>query len=74
MKRNWDLEELVEHWTLLPQELELLAYKTEANRYGFALLLKFFQYYGSFPQQKLEISPQVIEYCTVTNYLSSVTD
>jgi hypothetical protein len=27
VKRNWDTEELIENWTLLPQELELVKNK-----------------------------------------------
>ncbi|EHJ09661.1 DUF4158 domain-containing protein, partial [Crocosphaera watsonii] len=55
MKRNWQPEELIEHWTLLPQELALLNQKKDANRLGFALLLKFYQYEGQFPANKAEI-------------------
>ena len=43
MKRHWGIDELVEHWTLLPRETELLTNKTGATRLGFAVLLKFFQ-------------------------------
>jgi hypothetical protein len=42
-KPNWDIEELIENWTLLPQELELLENKVGGNKIGFALLLKHFQ-------------------------------
>ncbi|WP_277883929.1 hypothetical protein [Nostoc sp. FACHB-888] len=36
-KRNWEPEELVEYWTLLPKELELLAHKNPQNRLIFGL-------------------------------------
>lgn len=62
MKRNWQPEELVEHWTLLPTELTLLTPKKAANRLGLAILLKFYQYEGKFPNQKHEISHQVVSY------------
>ena len=42
MKRRWETEELVEHWTLLPNELKLLGNKTGPTRLGFAVLLKAF--------------------------------
>ncbi len=42
MKRTWDIEELIEHFTLVPPELELLGNRTGATRLGFALLLKCF--------------------------------
>lgn len=62
MKRNWQPEELVEHWTLLNDDLALLANKTEQNRLGFALLLKFFQLEARFPQQSQEIPLVVVDY------------
>ena len=52
MKRNWQPEELIDHWTLLPSELALLTKKTATNRLGIALLLKYFQYEGHFPTSK----------------------
>ena len=55
MKRHWEPNDLIEHWTLLPAELELLANKTGATRLGFALLLKYFQLEGRFPHSKHDI-------------------
>ncbi len=43
MKRHWTMDELVDHWTLLPSDVALLANKTGATRLGFAVLLKYFQ-------------------------------
>ena len=62
MKRNWQPEELIEHWTILPSELELLTKKTATNRLGIALLLKYFQYVGRFPTSRTEIPDDVISY------------
>ncbi len=62
MKRTWDIEELIEHFTLVPPELELLGNKTGATRLGFALLLKCFQLEGRFPTAKHEIPRSVIDY------------
>ena len=62
MKRNWQPEELIEHWTILPIELELLNKKTATNRLGIALLLKYFQDQGCFPTSKTEIPNDVISY------------
>ena len=55
MKRSWQPEELIEHWTLIPTELDLLTKKTATNRLGIALLLKYFQYEGRFPTSKAEV-------------------
>ena len=62
MKRNWLLEELIEHWTLIPSELNLLTKKKATNRLGIALLLKYFQYEGRFPTSKAEIPSEAIGY------------
>ena len=56
MKRSWQPEELIEHWTLIPTELDLLTKKTATNRLGIALLLKYFQYEGRFPTAKADIN------------------
>jgi hypothetical protein len=32
MKRQWTRDELADHWTLSPKELELLANKSGANK------------------------------------------
>lgn len=55
MKRCWEPDELVEHWTLAPEELALVGSKTGPTRLGFALLLKYFQIEGRFPRQRHEV-------------------
>ena len=60
MKRKWDNHELIEHWTIDTEERELTRKKKGANRLGFALLLKFFQLKGRFPEKKNEI-PRVVQ-------------
>lgn len=62
MKRSWQPEELIEHWTLIPTELDLLTKKTATNRLGIALLLKYFQYEGRFPTSKAEVPSEVVRY------------
>ena len=37
MKRQWDIEELIEHFTLIQEDLDLLANKSGPTRLGFAL-------------------------------------
>ena len=51
MKRNWSLEDLIEHFTLLPTELELINQQTrkekeDYTRLGFAGQMKYLQYYA----------------------------
>ena len=55
MKRQWDTLELVEQFTLEPSEMVLLENKSEENRLGFAVLLKFFQMEARFPRSKQEV-------------------
>jgi hypothetical protein len=43
--------DLVEHWTLLPEESNLLAGKHDGpTKLAFALLVKFYGRYGRFPR------------------------
>jgi Domain of unknown function (DUF4158) len=74
MKRKWSADELIEHWTLGPDELALIRKKWGANQLGFALLLKFFEQTGYFPNQKHEI-PRIVQSfvaeqlnCSVSQY------
>ena len=62
MKQQWDVEEMVEHFALLPPEVSILGRNEPHNHLGKALLLKFFQYEGRFPENKAEIPPDIIEY------------
>ncbi|PHJ67303.1 transposase [Nostoc linckia z18] len=55
-------EELVENWTLVPQELELVKKKVGAGQIGFAILLKYFQIMARFPDSSAEIPETVITY------------
>ena len=62
VKPHWDTEELVENWTLLPQELELVNNKVGANQIGFAVLLKYFELMARFPDSATEIPNIIISY------------
>ena len=62
MKRQWDIEELIEHFTLVEDDLEFLANKTGPTHLGCALLLKCFQYEGRFPPAKHDIPRSVVDY------------
>jgi hypothetical protein len=62
MKRRWKTEELIEHFTLLPDELTLLANKTGATRLGFAVLLKYFQWNARFPSNHQDVPNEIVAY------------
>jgi len=62
MKRQWENEELIEHWILGPWDLAQVGNKTGATRLGFAVLLKFFQREGCLPFFKNEVPSVVISF------------
>ncbi len=57
-----DLDELVEHWTLLEDDHELVAGKRGATRLGFALLLKFYTRHGRFPVGRGDFTDEVVAF------------
>ena len=57
-----ELDELVEHFTLLPDEVARLRNKSGPTRLGFALLLKFFTHRGRFPAGRGELADEVVEF------------
>jgi TnpA family transposase len=52
MRREWELEDLIECWTLDEEELGLLGNKSGARRLGFAVMLKFFELEARFPRRE----------------------
>lgn len=56
------MDELVEHWTVLEDELELVAGKRGPTRLGFALLLKYYTRHGRFPRGRAEFADEVVGY------------
>ncbi len=63
MKRCWTDDELLQHFTLRLDELALISSSTtDHNRLGFAVLLKYFEYSGRFPENRSLIPSNVIRY------------
>lgn len=62
MKRNWDEDELLEHFGIVPIERKLIGNKTGASRLGFAVLLKYSQREARFPTKKQDIPKVVVDY------------
>jgi hypothetical protein len=64
MKQQWAPAELIDHWTLTPEERQLVttASKTDYNQLGCAVLFKSFQLHGKFPQRKQDIPPVIVEH------------
>ena len=57
-----DLDELVEHWTLLDGDRELVAGQRGSTRLAFALMLKFYSLYWRFPDGDGELPREVVEF------------
>lgn len=56
-------DDLIEHFTLAPEERYLLSqWRTDTNILGFAVLMKSFQFLGYPPRQKADIPESVRHY------------
>ena len=62
MNQGWNTDDIIEHFTLLPSELDFLGNNYPHNHLGKALLLKFFQHEYRFPESVPEIPRVIIEY------------
>ncbi len=62
MRRDWDPEDIVAHWTLVDDDWRLVANKTGPSRLGFALVLRFFELEARFPRQVDELPPPAVDY------------
>lgn len=60
--RDLDQDELIDQWTLVGAELELVSGKRGATRLGFALVLRFYTERGRFPRGRGEIPDAAVEY------------
>ncbi|HEV7806481.1 MAG TPA: DUF4158 domain-containing protein [Solirubrobacteraceae bacterium] len=60
MARNLGLDEVVDHFTLIGDELELLRNKSGATRLGFAALLKYVIWRGRFPPGAHELPDDAV--------------
>ena len=57
-----NLGDLVEHWTLVGAEQDLVAAKHRDTQLGFALLLKFYGRFGRFPRGRAELHDDAVEF------------
>lgn len=62
MRLEWSAEDLVNSWTLVDDDWELVANKAGPTRLGFALLLKFFELEANFPVSAEELPPDAVAY------------
>jgi Domain of unknown function (DUF4158) len=62
LARPLGLDELVDQFTLVEDELELLRNKTGATRLGFGVVLKFLVWKGRFPRGRGEVPDNAVEH------------
>jgi hypothetical protein len=62
MRRLGSIEELGEHWTLLPADLALLADLPDIGKLGFAAQLAYWRQQGRFPDDEADLAPAVVEH------------
>ena len=60
MQRQWSADELGERWSLLPEDLTLLAGRVDAGKLGFAVQLAFWRQHGRFPDEEADVAPAVV--------------
>lgn len=57
-----DVDELIEFWTVLDEDRDLLAGKRGATALGFVLLLKYYSRQGRFPRGLSDFAAEVVAY------------
>ena len=62
MKRCWNEQDLIDHWTPFEAEMALLANRTGRGRIGLAVLLKYFQLNGRFPRRHGDVPGPVLAF------------
>lgn len=62
MRREWDLEDLIDSWTISDADTELIANKYGPTKLGFCLLLKFFAIDARFPERASEVPVQAVDF------------
>jgi len=62
MKQIWNEEELAQYWSLIYEELELLKTKPQKHHLIFCMQLKYYKYYGAFPENEKDISEISLQY------------
>ena len=62
MKKYWSNDELQEFWKLLPEEKELLGYKSGSKKFLYLLALKYYAIDYTFPSQINDIPEQILSF------------
>ena len=62
MRQRWEVDELIDSWTLDPDDVRLVANKTGPTRLGFGVLLKFFELEARFPRSLDEVPVEAVDF------------
>ena len=62
MKKDWSVDELIDHFTLTSDDLDWLSGQAAYNQLGSAVFLKVFEYQGRFPQHKRHVPSDIVEF------------
>ena len=62
VRQKWEIDELIESWSLVPEDLVVVGNKSGTTRLGFAVLLKFFELEARFPSSPDEVPVEAIDF------------
>ena len=62
MRQRWEVDELVESWSLDRDDLSFLGNKSGSTRLGFAVLMKFFELEARFPSSPDEVPVEAADF------------
>ena len=62
MRRYWSFKELLGNFTLNVDDFSVIGNKTGATRLGFSVLLKIFRYEAKFPNNRKDVSYDIVRY------------
>lgn len=60
MRRLWSTDELVERWSLTPEDFALLVGRIDAGKLGLAVQLAYWRCHAGFPDEEADLAPVVI--------------
>jgi Domain of unknown function (DUF4158) len=61
VRAEWEPDELIDAWTLVEGDWEMVGAKAGATRLGFSVILKFYEIEGRFPAYPEEVPPAVVD-------------
>jgi hypothetical protein len=62
VRAEWEPDELIDVWTLVKSDWDLIANKAGVTRLGFAVMLKFYEIEGRFPAYREEVPRAAVDY------------